>query len=292
MQCDQMLELISGHIDGVNTPEQEQQLQDHLSSCEACRKILEAFTQIDSGLAQLQSEPPADLAANVMKQIEAEPVKPARRKFFFGPGTAIGAVAAVLALLLGSGVVSLPDLTTSADSALDQSAPENTAMMAMDSTTAQTADAAEPEETEDTTAGVAEETPALLSPNLATPAGEAPSVQKEGTQTEESTGPRLQTSTTVADEAEESIESRHIVCVLYDPDQKEALVANFGLQFEKITWTEGQEGVQAETTVATIQEICQLMEENGVEIQLHFPESGSTLEDFDLEEIAYLVIIS
>lgn len=106
MNCEQALELLSGHLDGQNTPEEELTLQAHLAECAACRALLEAFTAVDQGVAQLEAEPPEALLTGVMARIEADgaavtPMK--KRRFFFGPGTAVAAVAAVLLLVLGTG---------------------------------------------------------------------------------------------------------------------------------------------------------------------------------------------
>ena len=50
MQCQQALELLSGHIDNTNTEEQEAMLQEHLSTCEHCRELLKAYEELDQGI--------------------------------------------------------------------------------------------------------------------------------------------------------------------------------------------------------------------------------------------------
>ena len=128
MQCQQALELLSGHIDNTNTEEQEAMLQEHLSTCEHCQELLRAYEELDQGICELEAEPPAALAENVMKAVRQEAQMPGKRKFFFGPGTALAAVAAVLVLALGSGVFQLPQLMTNANGAksTDQNATETT----------------------------------------------------------------------------------------------------------------------------------------------------------------------
>ena len=109
MTCETALLLISGHIDGVNTDAEEQALQAHLSECADCRAILAAYESAEAGLTELEVSPPEGFARGVMYRIGQESgteKKPRRR--FIGPGTGIGLVAAVLVLLLGTGLIKLP----------------------------------------------------------------------------------------------------------------------------------------------------------------------------------------
>ena len=107
MLCEQVFDLISGHLDGQNTPEEEAALQAHLSGCEACRATLETMAALEDGTRALEAQPPEALQERIMKNIRKEAAKKKRSRWL-GPGTAIGAVAAVLALLLGAGIVKLP----------------------------------------------------------------------------------------------------------------------------------------------------------------------------------------
>ncbi len=98
VKCEDALLLISGHIDQENTPEEEAQLLQHLQQCPDCRKVLQAFEEMHSGLAALNEEPPADLRQNVMNVIRSEvpaPGKQSRRWMGL-------AVAAALALVIGA----------------------------------------------------------------------------------------------------------------------------------------------------------------------------------------------
>lgn len=97
MKCEDMLLLISGHLDGENTAEEEQVLQAHLCDCEDCRRVLQAFEMADAGLLQANEHAPEDLCADVMAQIKKETGKKKRRPW-------IGvAVAAALTLVVGLG---------------------------------------------------------------------------------------------------------------------------------------------------------------------------------------------
>lgn len=106
MNCEQALILLSGHLDGQNTQEEELVLQAHLEVCAECRALLDTFTAVDQGVAALEAEPPAALLSGVMERIKSAPpmgAQPKKHRFFFGPGTAVAAVAAVLLLVLGTG---------------------------------------------------------------------------------------------------------------------------------------------------------------------------------------------
>ena len=51
MNCEEAMELLSGSIDGENTPEEERRLQAHLAECPACRALLEAYRAVDAATA-------------------------------------------------------------------------------------------------------------------------------------------------------------------------------------------------------------------------------------------------
>ena len=109
---EKMLLLLSAHLDGCNTAEEEAQLQAHLAQCPDCRRILTEYEKINAGVADLTQAPPANFTANVMRAIQAEPrrAEPKKpRRFSFGFGTAAAAVAAILLLAIGAG--KLPQLS-------------------------------------------------------------------------------------------------------------------------------------------------------------------------------------
>ena len=98
MRCEDALLLISGHLDHANTQEEETALQKHLHGCEACRDILKAYEEADTGIVSLQEKAPDDLRGNVMSQIKKE------RRGKFRPWAGI-AVAAALTLVIGAGAM-------------------------------------------------------------------------------------------------------------------------------------------------------------------------------------------
>ena len=102
MTCEEALLLISGQLDGVNTAEETAQLRRHLDTCPECRRVMETLEELDSDIAALSVEPPADLKDRVMDAIRAE-AKP-RRKHRWVP------VAMAAALVLAVGVSQLSRL--------------------------------------------------------------------------------------------------------------------------------------------------------------------------------------
>ena len=116
MHCEEFVDLISGHIDRINTEIEEARLQEHLQQCEHCRTLLETYRSIDTLIAQEDALPPADLKINIMKAVEAEPKKRRSRKALF-TGICSGiAAAACLAVI----IISIPKLKlTSNDSAAE-----------------------------------------------------------------------------------------------------------------------------------------------------------------------------
>lgn len=58
MTCEDALVLLSGHLDGENSEEEEAQLSTHLRQCPACRELLAAFQAADQGILSLEEEPP------------------------------------------------------------------------------------------------------------------------------------------------------------------------------------------------------------------------------------------
>ena len=113
MNCEEALELLSGHIDGANTPEEEAHLQAHLASCPACRAVLSAYEDLDGSLSALKAEPPAELVQGVMDTIRQEPAQSSKIRRFPVRGVAATAVAAALLLVIGT--TYLPELNRGQD---------------------------------------------------------------------------------------------------------------------------------------------------------------------------------
>ncbi len=109
MSCEEAMALMSARLDGELDPEQTQALEAHLQGCADCRRLLSAMEGLDQKLSQLREPAPQGLKQGVLYRIDQATgkVKKPRLRRWFGPGTALGAVAAVLVLLVGLGVIPL-----------------------------------------------------------------------------------------------------------------------------------------------------------------------------------------
>lgn len=107
MKCEDVLLLISGHLDHSNTETEEAQLQMHLAQCDSCRSLMETLQAADAGILSLEEEAPEDLCQNVMAAIAREaPVRKRRRRAW------ITTAAAALVLAMGIGALALPEIQT------------------------------------------------------------------------------------------------------------------------------------------------------------------------------------
>ena len=104
MNCNDYLPLLSGHLDGENSPEEEQRLQAHLAQCADCRARLQAFERGDRLLRADAAVPPAGLTASILAaaaKTPQRPVKKPRRAYWSGLATGLAAAALVVFALLG-----------------------------------------------------------------------------------------------------------------------------------------------------------------------------------------------
>ena len=122
MKCNQILPLLSGHLDGANSEIEERRLQQHLKTCRHCREFLTQMEENDALLASQEAQPPADLTNRIMSQIRKEEKKPRLGKRFIVSTAATGLAAAALLAFVVWGNVSLPK---SSDSAPEMAALDN-----------------------------------------------------------------------------------------------------------------------------------------------------------------------
>lgn len=122
MNCNEARDLLSAKLDGELSPEELANLEAHMASCEECAMIYQAYCDMDAQLGQL-AEPPAALHESVMETIRREKVVTfPKKRWMFGSGTAVAAVAALLVLAIGGYFPELPigsmsSSTTAADTA-------------------------------------------------------------------------------------------------------------------------------------------------------------------------------
>lgn len=132
MSCEDALTLMSAKLDGALSPEEEQALAAHLEACPDCRAWMEAMASVEEKVAALGEPAPEGLKKGVLYRIDQASGKaktPVRR--WFGPGTALGAVAAVLVLLVGLGVIPLKNKTRAQDAAPEDHAAVSQAETAL-----------------------------------------------------------------------------------------------------------------------------------------------------------------
>lgn len=108
MKCNQIIPLLSGHLDGANSEIEERRLQQHLKTCRHCRELLAQMEENDALLASQEAQPPVDLTARIMSQVRKEEKKPRFGKNFLISTTATGLAAAALLAFVIWGNVSLP----------------------------------------------------------------------------------------------------------------------------------------------------------------------------------------
>lgn len=113
MKCNQIIPLLSGHLDGANSEIEERRLQQHLKTCRHCRELLAQMEENDALLASQEAQPPVDLTARIMSQVRKEEKKPRFGRNFLISTAATGLAAAALLAFVVWGNVSLPKTSDS-----------------------------------------------------------------------------------------------------------------------------------------------------------------------------------
>lgn len=108
MNCSEAMELISSRLDGVLSPEEDEKLSAHLAQCAQCRAVAQELSQLNFDLAALSCEPPKALHEGVMRQVRRKSRRRKDQRAVLRFAGAMAAAAAVLAVLAGLHLVSLP----------------------------------------------------------------------------------------------------------------------------------------------------------------------------------------
>ena len=106
--CNEALELLSAQLDGAVTIEEQTALEEHLSSCPECRTIQKELAAIDKALPELAQEPPKLLHDGVMQEIRRQTRQKKERRPLLRFVGVMAAAAALLAVLAGFQLVTLP----------------------------------------------------------------------------------------------------------------------------------------------------------------------------------------
>lgn len=123
MNCSEMIALISGHLDGANSREEESLLREHLAECTSCRELLKEFQKTDALLKQ-QEELRSDFCESVMERIKEDTRQRKRKARLW---TTIGASAAAVVLVLGAGALTMPKMGSDSAAAEAKAEMEETA---------------------------------------------------------------------------------------------------------------------------------------------------------------------
>ena len=103
--CTEYLEQISAYVDNELNASDQQRIEEHLSSCEACSDLVAMYREISNGVAQSSLPAPEALRAGVMSKIRSENTTPLdarsrRRKLIRVSLTRFLPIAACLAIAL------------------------------------------------------------------------------------------------------------------------------------------------------------------------------------------------
>lgn len=77
ISCERAWELLSQQLDEPLSPQEKQELEEHLAACPSCRKDKEELEQLDQALRNLgEIQAPADFTQRVMAQVQQTQSKP------------------------------------------------------------------------------------------------------------------------------------------------------------------------------------------------------------------------
>jgi len=97
--CERCEELINARLDGYLTQEDARLLEEHLAQCPDCQKLDRDLTTLHTRLGQLASDPPEELAAAILTQLEV-PTMSSESKKKKTPWAAIACAAAAVVLMV------------------------------------------------------------------------------------------------------------------------------------------------------------------------------------------------
>ena len=108
MNCDEALIAISAYLDNELSKTESEELEAHLAECETCRQIYAELRGAEEAFCDAQEDVPATFHESVMARIRQEKQKKNKQplRIFW----AVAAAAAVIAVMLASGVLNLRDL--------------------------------------------------------------------------------------------------------------------------------------------------------------------------------------
>lgn len=102
--CEKYYELISSLLDNEITPDEKEDLEEHLKTCEHCASVLELYKTLFSDNELV--DPPENFVSAVMQDVSAHEKKKSKRKAFVKYSVVVACLAAILAV----SVVTMPDM--------------------------------------------------------------------------------------------------------------------------------------------------------------------------------------
>ena len=146
ISCERCEDLINARLDGYLTEEEGPLLEAHLAQCPDCRKLDRDLTSLHERFSALSFDPPQDLLASVMAQLEPGTLQPKKKK---RPWAAAVCAAAVVLLAVAISPQILPFGGSAEQAAAGDSAgaPESMVMDTEPAEGGETAEAA-PEESQ------------------------------------------------------------------------------------------------------------------------------------------------
>ena len=98
ISCQHCEELLNARLDGYLTEQDAPRLEEHLAQCPDCRSLDRDLTSLHHRLQKLSFDPPEDLTAAILSQLEVPQMNTAKKKK--GPWAAIACAAAAVVLMV------------------------------------------------------------------------------------------------------------------------------------------------------------------------------------------------
>lgn len=121
--CEEYIADMNLSIDGLLTPEEEQELQAHLAVCPKCRSLYQSYRDIQSAIDETEVMPPKGLCRSVIESIHQEKVRHSPKATLKRMRFTLAAAVIALAVLAAGKYLGTPnDNLTAASSTMPEEA--------------------------------------------------------------------------------------------------------------------------------------------------------------------------